>query len=151
MKSLIFLDKNSFDNAIDKWIPFIKSNWNPSAKLIGVEKESEKNVNKPIIPSDVIEEHPSGKSDIILTSFIIEEDKSESGTNNKKSNSKDKSEDSNDLDSDDNSQNSETSINTRNAQFIVSKEKWNIILGKIHTSCSLMLIILVSFITFKFE
>lgn len=48
----------------------IKANWKPITKIIEVEKESEKTVNKPIIPSDVIEEHPSGISDSIFIKFI---------------------------------------------------------------------------------
>jgi len=64
------LDKTTFDNAIDVWIPFVKKHCKPNTKLNGPKRDpvkspqEEKRLNNisnaENLPSDVIEEVPSG-------------------------------------------------------------------------------------------
>ncbi|CAI2371038.1 unnamed protein product [Moneuplotes crassus] len=118
------LDQNTFDNAIDKWIPFIKAHCMPEVKLIG-DRNLEESKNVPRAASranfkhDVIEEEPS------------EEDRSSELSKPKKPSHIEESKENREVSADgegEGSDNSDTTINTGDAEFQVSNEKWNIVL-----------------------
>lgn len=62
------LDSQTFDKAIDKWIPLIKKYCRPTTKLIESEREKlakaaeqKKNENQNKLQNDIIEEDPDGR------------------------------------------------------------------------------------------
>ena len=123
-------DRNTFDNAIDKWVPYIKKFCKPSTKLTGKAEDQSPSPQKDKhsasknkqLKDDAIEEQ-SGLFFLLL--LLLDEDSNDNDDDHK---SKSKKEKQDSQDSENSGSQSYESRNSKN-EFKVSDEKWNIALG----------------------